>query len=307
MPVSPTARLAGHDVPRVGYGAMQLRGDTVDRDAAVALLREAVASGIRHIDTAEFYTGVNDLIREALRPGTDDLVLATKVGAVESPEHGLVAAQRPAELRAQVEANLRSLGVERLGVVYLRRADQAPGIVATGDQVVPLDDQLAELAALRDEGALEGIGLSTVTVEQLRQALPIGIVAVQNAYNLAARENEPELELAAEHGIAWVPFFPLGSGFALRDDMPASFRRLLSVTALPEVVAAAAELRATPSQVALAWLLQHRDNVLLIPGTRSSRHLQENIAAGALELPGDVVAALDAVAARPGADVGGRP
>jgi aryl-alcohol dehydrogenase-like predicted oxidoreductase len=296
MSLSRTFRVSGREVPRVGYGAMQLRSDAdADRDAAVALLREAVASGVRHLDTAEFYPGVNDLIREALHPLGDDLLLATKVGAVESQGHGLVAAQKPAELRAQVEANLRSLGVERLDLVYLRRADRAPGIVATGDQVVALDDQLAELAALRDEGVIGAVGLSTVTLEQLRQALPVGIAAVQNAYNLAAREHEPELELAAEHGIAWVPFFPLGSGFALRPEMPESYRRLMSVTSLPEVVAAAAQLGATPSQVALAWLLQHRENVMLIPGTRTSRHLQENIAAGRLELPADVVAALDEV------------
>lgn len=295
MPISPTFSLAGRHVPRIGYGAMQLRSGAVDRDAAIALLQEVVASGIRHLDTAEFYLGVNDLIREALHPYADDLVLATKVGAVET-EDRLLAAQKPAELRAQVEANLRSLGTDRLGVVYLRRADRAPGIVATGDQVVPLDDQLAELTAMRDEGLLTGIGLSTVTRAQLEQALPAGIVAVQNAYNLAARGDEPALELAAEHGIAWVPFFPLGSGFGVRPELPAEHQRLMSVTALPEVIAAAEQLDTTPSRVALAWLLQHRENVLLIPGTRSSQHLRENLAAGTLELPAEVVGALDAVA-----------
>jgi pyridoxine 4-dehydrogenase len=297
MPVSRTFRLAGHDVPRVGYGAMQLTlRAQPDRDAARAILREVVASGIRHLDTAQFYDGVNATIREALHPYPADLVLATKVGAVEHPATGLAPAQKPAELRAQVEENLRALGADRLGVVYLRRTDSAPGIVATGDQIVPLDDQLAELATMRDEGLLEGIGLSAVTVDQLRQALPAGIVAVQNGYNLAGRENEPELELAAEHGIAWVPFFPLGSGFGDRPDLPEALHRMRSVTALPEVTAAAARLGVTPSQVALAWLLQHRENVLLIPGTRSAGHLAENVAAGELELPADVMASLDAVA-----------
>ncbi|MGN6325485.1 aldo/keto reductase [Pseudolysinimonas sp.] len=294
MSLSPVFPLAGRDVPRIGYGAMQLR--EADPAAAVDLLREAIDLGVRHLDTAEFYTGVNELIRAALHPYADDLVLATKVGAIETPDGDLRAAQKPAEIRAQVEANLRSLGVDRLGLVYLRRADRAPGILATGDQVVPIDDQLAELAALRDEGAITGIGLSTVSVDQLREALPVGIAAVQNAYNLAAREDEPSLELAAEHGVAWVPFFPLGSAFEVGPNVPDAHRRLMSVTALPEVTTAAAQLGATPSQVALAWLLQHRENVLLIPGTRTSTHLRENLAAGGLELPADVVAALDAVA-----------
>ena len=209
--------------------------------------------------------------------------------------HGLTPAQRPEELRAQVEANLRSLGAERLGVVYIRRADRGPGIVATGDQLVPLDDQLAELAAMRDEGLVDGIGLSSVSSAQIRQALPVGIVAVQNAYNIAARGNEPELELAAAHDLAWVPFFPLGSGWSARPDAPEPFRRLQAVTTLPEVTSAASRLGATASQVALAWLLQHRPNVLLIPGTRSSQHLAENVAAGVLELPDDVIASLDAL------------
>jgi aryl-alcohol dehydrogenase-like predicted oxidoreductase len=296
MPLSATFPLAGRDVPRVGYGAMQLtRSQQPDRDAGRALLREVVASGVRHLDTAEFYDGVNALIREALHPYDESLVIATKVGAA-GPEGALRPAQKPAELREQVEANLRSLGAERLGVVYLRRTDQRPGIVAEGEQNVPLDDQLAELAALRDEGKLDAIGLSAVTLEQLRQALPAGIAAVQNAYNLAARAAEPELELAAEHGVAWVPFFPLGSAWDPRDDIPA-FRRLMAVTALPQVTRAAERLGATPSQVALAWLLQHRENVLLIPGTRSPAHAAENRAAAELELPADVVAELDAVAA----------
>lgn len=296
MSLSPDFRLAGRTVPRMGYGAMQLEPERVpDAEAAADLLRLVVETGVRHLDTAEFYTGVNARIRRALRPYADDLVLATKVGAVRDATGALVTAQKPAELRRQVEDNLHSLGAERLGLVYLRRADHAPGIVATGDQVVPIDDQLAELAALRDEGKLDAIGLSAVTFDQLRHALPVGIAAVQNAYNLAARENEPELELAAEHGVAWVPFFPLGSGFGVRPELGESMRRMMSVTSLPEVTAAAERLGATPSQVALAWLLQHRENVLLIPGTTSPAHLAENYAAASLQLPADVMASLDHV------------
>ncbi|MFW8745248.1 aldo/keto reductase, partial [Mesorhizobium japonicum] len=178
-----------------------------------------------------------------------------------------------------------------------RRADMPPGSIATGDQLVDLDAQLAELTALRDEGRIGAIGLSQVTVAQLRQALPAGIAAVQNAYNLAARQHEDALQLAAAHGIAWVPYFPLGSAFG--DDgraHPEPLRRLMAVTDLPEVTGAAERLGSTPSQVALAWLLQHSPNVMLIPGTRSSAHLAENLAAGELELPADVVRALDAVA-----------
>ena len=180
MSPSPAFPLVGREVSRVGYGAMQLtHAAQPDRGAARAILREVLECGIRHLDTAEFYDGVNAAIRDALHPYGDDLVLATKVGAVPAGAHGLTPAQRPEELRAQVEANLRSLGAERLGVVYIRRADRGPGIVATGDQLVPLDDQLAELAAMRDEGLVDGIGLSSVSSAQIRQALPVGIVAVQ--------------------------------------------------------------------------------------------------------------------------------
>jgi pyridoxine 4-dehydrogenase len=292
---TPTFPLAGREVRRVGYGAMQLGARAQpDEDAAIALLREVVERGVTHIDTADFYPGVNARIRSALRPYRDDLVIATKIGAIEDGPT-LIGAQKPEELRAQVEANLRSLGTDRLDLVYLRRADMPPGIVVTGDQVVDLDLQLAELAAMRDAGTIGAIGLSHVTVEQLRHALPVGIAAVQNAYNLAARQHEDELELAAANGIAWVPYFPLGSAFGGNPNAPEVFRKLMSVTALPEVTGAAERLGATTSQVALAWLLQHSANTLLIPGTRSSGHLVENIAAGELELPTDVVTALDAV------------
>ena len=196
----------------------------------------------------------------------------------------LIPAQRPAELRAQVEANLASLGAERLGVVNLRRLDARPGIIAEGEQRVDLDDQLAELSALRDAGKIGGIGLSNVSAGQLHQARPAGIACVQNSYNALERTAEPVLDLCREHGIAWVPFFPLGS---------AGFANTLRVTDDPTVASIAAELGATPAQVGLAWQLAHYDHTLLIPGTANPAHLAENLAAGDIELPEASRAALD--------------
>ena len=201
----------------------------------------------------------------------------SKVGAVR--DGGLVAAQRPEQLRAGVEANLRRLGVERLAAVNLRRLDAPPGIVAAADQRVDLDSQLAELVALREEGKIDGIGLSGVGLEQLRQALPAGIVCVQNLYNLLDRGGEPLLAECAAHGIAWVPFFPLGSAF------PGAPR----VAEHPAVIAVAAELGATPAQVGLAWLLAHDPGTLLIPGTRSVEHLVENVAAAEVPVDADAL------------------
>jgi pyridoxine 4-dehydrogenase len=263
-------RLGDHKVRRIGYGAMQLAGGTAPpREDAIALLRRAVELGVDHIDTAAFYGDglANDLIRAALWPYPDDLALVSKVGAVR--EGRLVAAQRPEQLRAGVEANLRGLGVERLAAVNLRRLDTPPGIVATGDQEVDIDSQLAELVALRDEGKIDGIGLSGVGLDGLRRALPAGVVCVQNLYNLLDRTAEPLLAECAAHGVAWVPFFPLGSAF------PGAPK----VAEHPAVIAAAADLGATPAQVGLAWLLAHDPGTLLIPGTRSIEHLAENLAA----------------------------
>ena len=195
---------------------MQLRSAGAD-DEPVAVLRRAVELGVDHLDTAQFYGDgvVNRRIRTALAPYPEHLVVVTKVGATSNPggEIELRLAQRPEELRAQVEDNLRSLGVERLDVVNLRRADAAPGLVAEGDQVVDLDDQLATMTAMRDEGKLGAIGLSHVSADQLRHALPVGIVCVQNAYSLVDRTSEPVLDLCREHDIAWVPYFPLGGGW----------------------------------------------------------------------------------------------
>lgn len=274
---STTTPLAGHDVARIGYGAMQLtHGGRVRPDDAVAVLRLAVASGVNHFDTAYFYGAgtCNDLIRQALAPYPENVVVATKVGAADTTEGGLVPAQRPAELREQVEANLASLGVERLDLVYLRRLDHAPGIIAEGEQKVDMDDQLAELAALREAGKIGSIALSNVDAIQLRQALSVGIEAVQNAYNMLDRATEPVLDICRDHAIAWIPYFPLGSAFP---GVP-------KVTENDTVVAVADELGVTASQVGLAWLLANYERTVLIPGTTRPAHLAENLAALDVEL-----------------------
>ncbi len=284
-----TVELAGMPVARIGFGAMQLERSALDKDAALAILRQAADAGVNHLDTAQFYGACNELIRDALAPYDPGLVLVSKVGAARDPDAKplpLVPAQRPAELRAQVEANLASLGTDRLSVVNLRRLDAQPGIIAEGEQRVDLDDQLAELGALRDEGKVGGIGLSNVSAGQLRQALPAGIACVQNSYSVLDRTTEPVLDVCREHGIAWVPFFPLGSS---------GFRNMSRVTDNPTVRAVAAELGVTPAQVGLAWQLAHYERTLLIPGTASPAHLAENIAAGEIKLPGESLAALDAL------------
>ena len=282
-----------HTVARVGYGAMQLFEPAPDD--ATAVLRRAVELGVNHIDTASFYGPgeVNRRIKAALSPYRDDLVIVSKVGARFTGEEPipLAAAQRPAELRAAVEDDLRQLGVDCVPVVNLRRMDLGPGVAAEGDQIVDLDDQLAEMVALRDEGKIGGIGISSVPLEILQRALPAGIVCVQNAYSLLDRSQEAMLELCRAEDIAWVPYFPLGSAFpgfpkAADNDV---------------VRAIAGELNATPAQVGLAWLLAHAPNVLLIAGTKSIDHLEENMGAGHVTLSADQVARLDAVTA-PGAD-----
>jgi aryl-alcohol dehydrogenase-like predicted oxidoreductase len=286
---SPTVSLAGRDVARVGYGAMQLtHGGHVSPETAVALLRLAADSGVNHIDTAFFYGAgaCNAFIREALAPYPENLVVATKLGADNTADGGLVPAQQPEQLRRQVEENLTSLGVERLDVVYLRRLDFAPGIIAEGDQKVDIDDQLAELAALREAGKIRSIALSNVDAGRLRHALPVGIEAVQNAYNLLDRGTEPVLEVCREHDVAWIPYIPLGSAFP-------GHRK---VTEDATVLAVARELGATPSQVGLAWLLAHHERTLLIPGTADREHLVENLAAAEVELGPDAMARLDALA-----------
>jgi len=285
-----TCELAGRTVARIGFGVMQLERTPVGRDASLAILRQAAEAGVSHLDTAQFYGHCNQLIRDALSPYDDDLVLATKVGAVRVPDAKpipLVPAQRPEELRAQVEENLAALGTGRLGLVNLRRLDARPGILAAGDQLVDLDDQLAELTALRAAGKIGGIGLSNVSAAQLRQAVPAGIACVQNSYSVLDRAAEPVLDQCRRDGICWVPFFPLGSS---------GFPGLPQVTSHPTVTAVAARLGVTAAQVGLAWQLAHYDRTLLIPGTANPAHLAENIAAGEVKLPADALDALDRLA-----------
>jgi len=301
----PTGRLAGREVGRIGFGAMQLPGKGEggvhvwgpprDRDTALAVLRRAIELGANHIDTAHFYgAGVaNELIHAALHPYPAHLVLVSKVGAERDGQGGWLPAQRPEQLRAGVDANLRSLAVERVDVVNLRVLSNGGGAVGElpADQRVDLASQLAEMVALRDEGKIGAIGLSAVTIDQLRQALPAGIACVQNAYSVLDRSDEALLELCGEHGVAWVPFFPLGSAF------PGAAK----VTRHHAVVAAATALGATPAQVGLAWLLAHDPHVLLIPGTSSLVHLAENMAAANVHLDPETMRVLDGLAAPAGA------
>ncbi len=289
-PLTPggTARLGEREVARIGFGAMQLPGPGVfgpprDRDLALAVLRRAVELGVNHIDTAQYYGPdvANDLIHTALHPYPDDLVFVSKVGADRDAQGTWIPAQRPEQLRAGVEDNLRSLEIEQLGAVNLRLLDA--GHEVDGGPV-DLDSQLAEMIALRDEGKIAGIGVSNVTLEQLQQARPAGLACVQNAYSLLDRSAEPLLDLCRKDGIAWVPYFPLGSAFP---GMP-------KVTEHPAVVTAATALGATPAQVGLAWLLGHAPNILLIPGTSSLQHLAENLATGDVHLDAATVATLDA-------------
>ncbi|MEU8225255.1 aldo/keto reductase [Kribbella sp. NPDC048915] len=282
-----TVKLGPYEIGRIGYGAMQL--EHVDTAAATAVLRRAVELGVNHLDTASFYgdTTVNRHIRAALHPYPDELVIVSKVGArhVDAPVP-LTLAQRPAELRTQIQLDLDSLGLEQIPVVNLRRADQGPGLIASGDQVVPIDDQLAELIALRDQGLIGAIGLSNVSLDQLEHALPAGIVCVQNSYSLLDRTSEPQLQTCATQDIAWIPYFPLGSAFA----------QIQSPTEHPAVQDLAARLGATPAAVSLAWILAHEDHTALIPGTRTIAHLEDNLRTAQVPLDDNALAILDAVA-----------
>jgi len=287
-----TFPLGPSPVHRVGFGAMQLPGPRVfgpprDHDAAIAVLRRAVELGVDHIDTAQYYGPdvSNALIREALHPYPENLVLVSKVGALRDDKAGWVPAQSPAMLRAGVEDNLRSLGVEQLGAVNLRRTPDHE--LPDGVEPVPFEDQLAEMVALRDEGKIAGVGVSTVTLEQVEQAIEVaGIVCVQNAYSVLDRSDAAVLDRCEEAGIAYVPYFPLGSAFP---GMP-------KVTENDVVVSVAERVGATPAQVGLAWLLAHRDNVLLIPGTSSVAHLEENLAAADVDLSDEDLTELDKLA-----------
>lgn len=282
-----TGTIGGHSVARIGYGAMGL-GRELPHDDATAVLHRAVELGVNHIDTASFYDDgvVNRRIRDALAPYRDDLLIVSKVGA--RPATGpipLALAQHPADLRRAVELDLAGLGLDQIPVVNLRRADIGPGLVAEGDQIVDLDDQLAEMIALRDEGKIGAIGISNVGLETLRRALPAGIVCVQNAYSLLNRSHEDELALCNEQGIAWVPFFPLGSAFP-------GFPKVAENAVVQRI---SADLGVSGAQIGLAWLLAHAPNTLLIAGTTSIAHLEENLAAGDLVLNEQQLADLDAV------------
>jgi aryl-alcohol dehydrogenase-like predicted oxidoreductase len=279
-------------VNRVGFGAMQLPGPGVfgpprDHDQAIAVLKRAVELGVNHIDTAQFYGPdvANELIREALHPYSDDLALVSKVGARRDEKANWIPASQPDELRADIETNLRELGVDQLAAVNLRIHNSDDPSAATEVDRELFDRQLTTMIAARDEGLIAGIGLSSITVDHLRIALDrTEIVTVQNAYNLVDRTSQPVLELCTEHGISFVPFFPLGSAFTA--DNP--------VLGNPAVKQAAADLGKTPAQIALAWTLAVAPNVLLIPGTSSVAHLEENLAVEDIELPEDVVAAISA-------------
>jgi pyridoxine 4-dehydrogenase len=268
-------------VRRMGYGAMQLAGDNVfgpprDRDEAVRVLRTAVAEGVNHIDTAQFYGPgvVNELIREALHPYPADLAIVSKVGARRDDGGAVLRYDRPDELRQDVEANLATLGVDQLAAVNLRLMDGSePG--------ARFGAQLASLIKARDEGLIEGIGLSNISIRHLLRAVEqTEIVCVQNLFNLADQRSSVVLAECVERNIAFVPFFPLGQ-----------WRGLLSS---PVLTALGWRLSASPAQLALAWLLDLAPNVLLIPGTRTRAHLQENLASASVELYDEARAVLAA-------------
>jgi pyridoxine 4-dehydrogenase len=286
-----TFPLGQFTVGRVGFGAMQLPGPGVlgpprDRDQALAVLRRAIELGINHIDTAQFYGPdvANDLIREALHPYPADLALVSKVGGKRDDQGNWLPAQQPEELRRGIEDNLRTLEADRLAAVNLRVfGSHDPGAPAELDREL-FDRQLSTMIKARDEGLIAGIGLSSITLEHLQIALDrTEIVCVQNAYNLVDRTSQPVLDACIEHGIAFVPFFPLGSGFA--PDSP--------VLGHPAVQREASKLGRTPAQIALAWTLSVAPNVLLIPGTSSVPHLEENTAVADIELDDDTKRALD--------------
>ncbi len=272
-------------VHRIGYGAMQLAGPGVwgppkDTDSAIAVLREAVAAGVDHIDTSDFYGPhiTNQIIRQALHPYPAELVIVTKLGALRPPDKSWQPAISPEQLTAGVHDNLRNLGLDALDIVNYRVMGSGHG---TGEGSIA--EQIAVLAELRRKGLIRHIGLSNVTATQVAEAQAITeIVCVQNNYNLAYRHDDALIDQLARRGIAYVPFFPLGG-----------FSPLQSST-LSDV---AVRLGATPMQVALAWLLHRSPNILLIPGTSSLSHLRENLAAGQLTLSPEILEELDGIAA----------
>ncbi|MEH2394932.1 MAG: aldo/keto reductase family oxidoreductase [Nostoc sp.] len=277
-------------VKRIGYGAMQLAGSNVwgaprDVDAAVAVLHEAIALGINHIDTSDFYGPhiTNQIIRQALHPYPENLVIVTKVGARRPADGSWLPALSRQDLAEAIHDNLRNLGLDAIDVVNLRLMGDGHG-TSEGSLAEPL----TTLAELKKQGLIRHLGLSNVTPTQLAEAQTIAeIVCVQNQYNVAHREDDAFIDDLAKLGIAYVPFFPLGGFTPLQSSVLES---------------AAKSLDATPMQVALAWLLQRSPNILLIPGTSSVEHLRENIKAASLQLPQQTVADLNAIAAKPLAD-----
>jgi pyridoxine 4-dehydrogenase len=273
-------------VNRMGYGAMQLAGPHVwgpprDVDAAISVLREAVASGVNHIDTSDFYGPhvVNQIIKQALHPYQDDLVIVTKVGARRAADKSWPVALSQQELTDAVHDNLRNLGIERLDVVNLR----VGGLM--GPSEASIEEPLTVLADLKRQGLIDRIGLSNISSKQFEEAETITeIVCVQNLYNLAQRNDDGFIDQLAQRGIAFVPFFPLGGFTPLQSSM---------------LDGVAASLQATPMQVALAWLLQRSPNILLIPGTSSVEHLRENLNAAKVKLPPGVLADLDSIGGTP--------
>lgn len=280
-----TYRLGDRTVKRIGYGAMQLAGPGVfgppkDPDAALAVLREAVASGVDHIDTSDFYGPhvTNRIIREALHPYADDLVIVTKIGARRGEDASWNPAMSADDLAAAVRDNLRHLGREQMDVVNLRIMGNPNG---HGTSEGSIEAPLTALAELKAQGLVRHIGLSNVTATQVAQGRGItDIVCVQNEYNLAHREDDALIDALAADNIAYVPFFPLGGFSPLQSE------------ALSQV---ADSVGASPLQVALAWLLQRSPNILLIPGTSSVAHLRENLAVADLRLPEDAVSKLDQI------------
>ena len=286
-----TFPLGSFQVGRVGFGAMQLPGPGVfgpprDRDQALAVLRRAIELGINHIDTAQFYgpNVANELIHEALHPYPADLALVSKVGGDRDDTGAWVPAQQPDDLRRGIENNLRTLETDQLAAVNLRVfGGDDPSSHGEVDREL-FDRQLTAMIKARDEGLIAGIGLSSISPEHLQIALDrTEIVTVQNAYNLVDRTSQPVLDACLEHGIAFVPFFPLGSGFSA--DNP--------VLGHPAVQREAAKLGRTPAQIALAWTLSVAPNVLLIPGTSSVSHLEENTAVADIELDDETKQELD--------------
>lgn len=280
--------LGRFSVSRVGFGAMQLPGPNVfgpprDRDEALAVLRRAVELGVDHIDTAQFYGPdvANELIREALHPYPENLALVSKVGGRRDDKGAWLPVDEPADLRRDIETNLRTLGVDQLAAVNLR-------VFESGGPDQLFDDQLSVMIEARDAGLIGGIGLSNVNRDHLLHALDRTEVAcVQNAFNLVDRESAPVLQECTARGIAFVPFFPLGAAFVQPNP----------VLTHPLIIETAERLGHTPAQVALAWTLGVAPNVLLIPGTSSVRHLEENLAVASIELDGEARARLDAVGA----------